>query len=139
MGILNDGCLADIENRKLGNLKEKTLSYRFAIAHAPGKKHVGPDAASRYPVGQPDKLEIPDESKETDFSVRSISHTMWDNLTTIEMLQDEIDMFSVASMKNALGTLSETHRFSCCVCMDIQNTSVNYISWEQIRSATAEV
>ena len=128
MGILNDGCLADIENRKLGNLKEKTLSYRFAIAHAPGKKHVGPDAASRYPVGQ-----------QTDFSVRSISHTMWDNLTTIEMLQDEIDMFSVASMKNALGTLSETHRFSCCVCMDIQNTSVNYISWEQIRSATAEV
>ena len=108
VGILNDGCLADIENRKLGNLKEKTLSYRFAIAHAPGKKHVGPDAASRYPVGQPDKLEIPDESKETDFSVRSISHTMWDNLTTIEMLQDEIDMFSVASMKNALGTLSET-------------------------------
>ena len=46
--VLNDRSLADIQNRRLQNLKEKTLSYRFTIAHVPGKKHMGPNAASSW-------------------------------------------------------------------------------------------
>ena len=50
LNVLNDRSLADIHNRRLQNIKEKTLSYRFTMCHVPGKKHLGPDAASRYPV-----------------------------------------------------------------------------------------
>ena len=33
--VLNDRSLSDIQNRRLQNLKEKTLSYRFQIVHVP--------------------------------------------------------------------------------------------------------
>ena len=136
LGILNDRCLADIQNRRLVRLKEKTLDYRFTIAHVPGRKHVGPDAASRYPVGQPDREQIQDELPETDFSLGCISHSVWDNLATVEMMEDDIDVPSVSSMENALSTLSDIHKFSCCGCTE--HTSDNYISWESIMSASAE-
>ena len=55
LNILNDRSLADIGNRRLQNLKEKTLSYHFTIAHVPGRKQLGADAASRYPVGDPER------------------------------------------------------------------------------------
>ena len=51
LNILNDRSLADIGNRRLQNLKEKTLSYQFSIAHVPGRQQLGADAVSRYPVG----------------------------------------------------------------------------------------
>ena len=38
-----------MQNRRVQNINEKTLSY---IVHVPGKKNVGPDAASRYPTGR---------------------------------------------------------------------------------------
>ena len=59
--ILNDRSLGDIQNRRLQNLKEKTLSYQFSIVHVPGKKHLGADAASRYPVGDQERLTLPGE------------------------------------------------------------------------------
>ena len=37
--ILNDRSLAEIENRRLLNLKEKCLAYNFSIVHAPGAKN----------------------------------------------------------------------------------------------------
>ena len=49
LGVLNDRSLADMNNRRLLLLKEKTLEYRFEIFHVPGRRHVGPDATSRYP------------------------------------------------------------------------------------------
>ncbi|CAC5409692.1 unnamed protein product [Mytilus coruscus] len=64
--ILNDRSLTDIDNRRLLNLKEKTLGYRFTILHVPGRKNLGPDAASRYPVGPPDRLNLPGEAPELD-------------------------------------------------------------------------
>ena len=45
LNVLNDRSLSDIQNRRLHNLKEKTLLYSFDIVHVPGKKHLGPDAA----------------------------------------------------------------------------------------------
>ena len=52
--ILNDRALVDIENKRLLNLKEKTLAYRFTVVHVPGNKNSGPDAASRYPANPHD-------------------------------------------------------------------------------------
>ena len=47
--ILNDRSLSDIHNRRLLNLKEKTLEFQYKIMHISGAKNKGPDAASRYP------------------------------------------------------------------------------------------
>ena len=58
--VLNDRSLADMQNRRLQNLKEKTLSYQVNIVHVPGKKNYGPDTTSRYP-GDPVRLELPGE------------------------------------------------------------------------------
>ena len=58
--------MADMQNRRLQNLKEKTLSYKFNVVHVPGKKNLGPDATSRYPTGAPERLVLPGEPPETD-------------------------------------------------------------------------
>ena len=73
LNILNDRSLADIQNRRLQNLKEKTLSYQFKIAHVPGRQHLGPDAASRYPVGDPERLMLPGEPPETDLGASPVT------------------------------------------------------------------
>ena len=115
LGVRNDRCLADIENRRLRNLKEKTLSYKFAIAHVPGKKHVGPDAASRYPVGQADKCQLPDEPPEADFSVCGDSSVTWDMLASIECAGTDVDTPTIANTRTLLDILAETHMDSCCL------------------------
>ena len=51
--IFNDRSLTDITNRRLLNLKEKTLPYSFTIQHISGAKNKGPDAVSRYPLLTP--------------------------------------------------------------------------------------
>ena len=50
VGILNDRPLSEISNRRLLNLKEKTLAYKFDIVHVSGKQNTGADATSRYPA-----------------------------------------------------------------------------------------
>ena len=60
--ILNDRSLTEITNRRLLNLKEKTLPYNFTIQHISGAKNKGPDAVSRYPSQAP----TPDEENLAD-------------------------------------------------------------------------
>ena len=62
--ILNDKPLTEITNRRLLNLKEKTLPYSFTIIHVPGRKNTGPDAASRYPTQEGEPIELPCESQD---------------------------------------------------------------------------
>lgn len=50
IGVLNDRSMTEIPNRRLLNLKEKTLAYKFKVIHVPGKRNAGADAASRYPA-----------------------------------------------------------------------------------------
>ena len=57
--ILNDRPLAEIQNRRLLNLKEKTLPFRFRIIHVSGRSNQGPDATSRYPAHQSGHLNLP--------------------------------------------------------------------------------
>ena len=59
--ILDDRPLTEISNRRLLNLKEKTLPYAFSIIHVPGRKIAGPDAASRYPTHDGEHLDLPCE------------------------------------------------------------------------------
>jgi hypothetical protein len=56
--VLGDRHLEDIPNPRLLNLKEKTLRFKFSLVHVPGSKNKSPDAASRYPTGEEDHLEI---------------------------------------------------------------------------------
>ncbi len=68
--ILNDRPLTDITNRRLLNLKEKTLPYNFTMQHISGAKNKGPDAVSRYPSqGTNQKLE--EENMADDIAVQS--------------------------------------------------------------------
>jgi len=48
--ILNAKPLDAIENPRLLRIKEKTMLYDYKIVHVPGKSHMAPDAASRYPT-----------------------------------------------------------------------------------------
>jgi hypothetical protein len=48
--ILNERPLDAIENPRLLRIKEKTMMYDYKIVHVPGKSHMAPDAASRYPT-----------------------------------------------------------------------------------------
>ena len=52
--ILSDKQLDKIENPRLVNLKEKSLSYSFDIEAISGKSNLAADALSRYPVHEPD-------------------------------------------------------------------------------------
>ena len=49
IAILGDKALDQIQSPRLRALKEKMLRFNFKAIHVPGKKHMGPDAASRYP------------------------------------------------------------------------------------------
>jgi hypothetical protein len=62
LNILNDRSLSEIDNRRLLNLKEKTMAYKFTIMHVPGKRNLGPDAVSRYPQGSPTPTNSPCEN-----------------------------------------------------------------------------
>ena len=53
VGILNNRSLTEIPNRRLLNLKEKSLAFRYTLIHVPGKKNAGADAVSRHPIIKP--------------------------------------------------------------------------------------
>ena len=94
VGILNDRSLTEIENRRLLNLKEKTLAYNFKIIHISGKKNLGADATSRYPPtidqthspGPKDKTDLADDEA----MLASTSTTLYavTNVVTWDMLRD---------------------------------------------------
>ena len=47
--LLGDKRLEDIDNRRLVNLKEKTMPWNFTVSWVPGKEIPAPDATSRQP------------------------------------------------------------------------------------------
>ena len=51
--ILGDRELADIDNPRILNFKQKTLCWRLEVVHVPGKEHHVADAMSRFPVEPP--------------------------------------------------------------------------------------
>ena len=108
--VFNDRSLAEIDNRRLMNLKEKTLPYRFSIQHVPGIKHKGPDAASRYPTGEPERLHLPSEHS-TEFddapSTKEVRQDILANLSIVEeedFLDTGLELFAANSFHGTFGT-----------------------------------
>lgn len=120
--ILNDRSLTDIDNRRLLNLKEKTLGYRFTILHVPGRKNLGPDAASRYPVGPPDRLNLPGEAPELDSLVNMTAH-YHDTLTSLCLHTEDND------------TANDTSTVAAATCA--LNAVITVVTWSMVREATA--
>ena len=50
IGLLKYHSLTEVDNRRLLNLKDKSLAYSFRIIHVSGKKNAGADAVSRNPL-----------------------------------------------------------------------------------------
>ena len=88
--VLNDRSLTEIHNRRLLNLKEKTLRYRFTMAHVPGKRNLGPDAASRYPTGPALSMDLTGEPPEMDSLACVLSH-LSDTLAGLSQIETDID------------------------------------------------
>ena len=139
LSILNDTCQADIENRRLRNLKEKTISFQFEIVHVPGRRHLGPDAASRYPVGPAVKLQIPGEPPEADFSTNEVRHSILDILASIETAEGDVDIAFISVVECSIEAMTVLHSHSCCTCTTASTSAHNVVSWEQIKMATAMI
>ena len=93
VGILNDRPLTEISNRRLLNLKEKTLVYQFEIVHISGKKNAGADAASRYPAATgtpPDTMCASASIADDEAALASISSTLYavTNMVTWDMVRE---------------------------------------------------
>ncbi|KAH3861314.1 hypothetical protein DPMN_024241 [Dreissena polymorpha] len=59
------------------------------MVHVPGKKNLGPDAASRHPTGCPECLVLPGESPDTDKEVDTSCH---DALPCLYQHANDIDV-----------------------------------------------
>ncbi|XP_013385575.1 uncharacterized protein LOC106155332 [Lingula anatina] len=120
--VLNDRSLTEIHNRRLLNLKEKTLAYRFTIVHVPGKKNPGPDAASRHPAGRPSRMHLPNEPSDSD----TISYmTVPPQVTLASLYQDTADTdFADDACTIAAASAS----------LDAANIIV---TWDMVRDATS--
>merc|ERR1711888_45545 len=137
LNVLNDRDLSTIQNRRLQNLKEKTLSYKFEIVHVPGRKHIGPDAASRYPVGEPTKLILPGEPVEADVQSESevgippaselgaiLLDTLESQDDTDEDCENFLDHFALSAITELNSASPTTKSYS------------NMITWADVRTAT---
>ena len=120
--ILNDRSLTDITNRRLLNLKEKTLGYRFTVVHVPGRKNLGPDAASRHPAGVPERLPLPGEASDADTQADT-PISCCDALPGLYQRAEDIDM------ADDISTVSAA---TCAL-----NAVVSVVTWDMIREATA--
>ena len=94
VGILNNRSLNDIANRRLLNLKEKTLAYKFNLIHVSGKKNAGADAASRYPAPPPTTAASPTDDTldiaEDGAALASVSSSLYSvtNVITWDMVRE---------------------------------------------------
>ena len=118
LNVLNDRSLADIQNRRLLNLKEKTLSYKFGMVYVPGKEHLGPDAASRNPTGPPDKLVLPGEPPEAD----------------INMNRAEVNAIIMENIR----VYDDEESLECCLISEAVATisTIPVVKWDDVRLAT---
>ena len=107
INVLNERSLNDINNRRLLNLKEKTMQYKFEIRHVSGMKNKGADALSRYPAPSTGS-EIQDMAN--DISTKTTAmETLYvtTNMITWEMVQE------ATSQDETLQLLAECIQMGC--------------------------
>ena len=113
--VFSDRSLDEIPNPRLRNLKEKTLQYRFQIAHIPGIRHVAADTISRKPVGDAEHLHLPDDATpiSTDIGIPLLPQEL-----LMAIREQKCDHAFHSSEDTALGGISS-------------------ITWDDVRAATA--
>lgn len=98
--IFGDRHLHEIQNPRLRNLKEKTLSFRFKMVHIPGIKHKAADALSRNPTGKPDHLSLSDD-------LASLHDIDADHLSTHSLSTPHLQAVTMDRVR--VATTSELH------------------------------
>ena len=111
--VFGDRSLEAIPNPRLRNLKEKTLKYRFRIAHVPGMRHAAADALSRHPVGSSSHLTLPDDAAQVSPSDSTMPHTL------------------------LIAARSQPDGPAVCPIHEDAIGGINSITWNDIRVATA--
>ena len=95
------------------------MGYRFDIVYVPGKKNLGPDAASRNPSGPPTKLLLPGEPPEADIPSRSELRTIvFEALRIHDEDEGTVECCMMGEASAAMSTIPVT-------------------SWDDVRLATA--
>ena len=77
LGILNDKSLVDIDNPRIGRLKEKTLPWIFRVIHVPGNLNGGPDCLSRRGGQQVNAITEEDQDS---FKVKQVRVNIWERM-----------------------------------------------------------
>ena len=113
--ILNDRALTDITNRRLLNLKEKTLPYNFTMVHISGAKNKGPDAVSRYPPPAPDSNEERHHNLADDIAVKM------EAATTLYVASNMISWDMVKEATEQDNTLRDLRLLITSGMPDLQN------------------
>ena len=129
--VMGDRALADIENPRLFNLKEKTLRFRFKLVHVPGKKHLGPDAMSRHSVGDPERLHLQDDQHE-----QTAVNALLSGSSTTDLRKQILA---------AIRSWEEPGEIDCYNDMPIEippaaiyvMDTVQAVTWDRVREATA--
>jgi len=110
--LFGDRTLDEIDNRRLINLKEKTMAWRFEIHHVPGRSIPAPDATSRSPHDRSSNETLGDD--ESDWSNASTA------LGAIRMVHevDDMEMCIVAAARSSLPIMQA-------------------VTWERVRDETS--
>ena len=121
--LLADRAFDDTPNSRLRNLKEKTLRYRFRIAHVPGMKNKAADAMSRRPVGSAlrSRMNLPDDNAAIVNHIPPSMHT--DVLSLLRRIeQDDDDDY-----------IEEDNLTWCAAGLE----SLRSVAWDRVREATS--
>ena len=129
LGILNDRSLADVENRRLLNLKEKTLGFRFKIIHVPGRLQLGADAASRFPGAPASLLHLPGEPVPPDSDPPD---TVDSNDMTSDLRHRLLQ--GLGHHPDGEDSALESNLVSACIGA---LESVPFVSWSDLQTATS--
>ena len=114
--VFGDRHLDDIPNPRLRNLKEKTLRYKFSVIYIPGRRNYASDALSRNPVGPAVHLELSDDTTAAIHGTPSLPAAI---LTSLR--RDQLP----------------PHTTEACASYPQDNSIIESVSWDDIRSATA--
>ena len=111
--LLGDRTLDEIDNRRLVNLKEKTMAWRFEIHYIPGRLIPASDATSRSPHDRNSSYSEDEESEWPDKS------TALDAIRMVHEEDDDMEMCIVAAARSSLP-------------------SMEAVTWERVRDETAQ-
>jgi hypothetical protein len=122
--LFGDRSLEDIPNKRLRNLKEKTLQYIFQMVYVPGAKNHTSDTLSRHPAGitNPPRLDLPDDNTMPDAACPHHKPTI------------RIPTTLLAGLSTADPTEDDNKGLAFAMCAAIAGIPLD---WESLQIATA--